>query len=263
MHRHHYNRKYRKNSHNYDPRRHTTPQLTLEIECVPKYTTAHKLREQLSDKYPTVHEDGSLPGYGAEIDISDNANTAPWTFARAAFDLHKHAKATSDCGLHCHIDARPLFANTAHHPRLASFHAWLAEHQDWFFSLIPQQRRHNSYCTRYTLRRNTTSSYYLPHAPAPYTDQRHTYLKPAFMSFRQHTQTIENRLHPGTLNTFKIYAWTLFNRDILRHLHSTKRFPPDPLKLAKHRAARAYLELRIATGGQPTRTEVHHLRSSL
>lgn len=94
------------------------------------------------------------------------------------------AEVNKTCGLHVHLDMRTR----------SSFQAYvnLIEKQTLLFSMVDKSRKHNNYCKR------SSKNYY---------DSSHHNAINGADAFEEH-QTLEVRMHHGTVDVREIYKWT-------------------------------------------------------
>lgn len=128
-----------------------------------------------------AHGDGSLGQYGAEFKILTPSRRIARKCASVLQDLWiRRAKITRRCGIHVHIDIRKIS-----YTRRAEVLKWLQATQDYWFTLVPASRRNNTYVAKIGTGANP---HYIWAHTTPY-------------------DTIEIRLHPATLNPFKLAGW--------------------------------------------------------
>lgn len=170
------------------------PHLGVELECIAPDSLIFKaLRAQ--GRIPC--SDGSLSGLGCEFKLCLAAKTAISKVPRFAGRLASlGATVNSSCGLHVHLDARGVTQE-----RKSLFLKWLEKIQDWLFSLMPPSRRCSTYC-----RRLPETGHY---AWANKTD----------------FNTIEIRIHGGSLNPHKIAGWLNVCNDLMTWLRNGVTLP--------------------------------------
>jgi Putative amidoligase enzyme len=117
------------------------------------------------------------------------------TFMKQVHNILKTIKASANksCGLHVHLDMRKRDA--------AKCFTNLVTSQDLLYKLVAKNRRRNSYCKK--VPKNTSiikdGEYRFLDVP------RHSAINP--QAVREHN-TIEVRLHHGTVDVKEIYNWT-------------------------------------------------------
>lgn len=158
------------------------PHIGVEIEC------EFRCERELQEAIPLGgHHDGSL-SVGAEFKICRPSTRIAADVRRLVKKLwERRARASTRCGLHVHIDARAV--STA---KQQEFMKWCQYTQGIWFGLMPASRRDNSYCHTIT---------------GSHCD-RHTWIHPTYYD------TIECRIHPGSVNPFKVAAWV----EVMIHL---------------------------------------------
>ncbi len=224
------------------------PHIGVEIEC--EATSSEALRV-MSAQSLRPHADGSLTSMGCEFKICVPENQTDKVIRFAGRLSECGAKITSDCGLHVHMDARGI-----RHDRQIQFLEWMQSQQDWIFSIMPPSRQNNHFCKKLS-----GSSHYWNHHYqwAHMTDYN----------------TIEIRVHGGTLNPHKINGWLSVCKDWMKWLRSGEELPPgwgevtpsgivdrtkpSPSWIASvfGPIAREYLQARQAGGGILAETQTH------
>jgi len=203
------------------------PHLGIEIECYAKTGGVYSALLALS-KAPS--DDNSLPVYGCEFKLLKPARTAASYAAKFVRRLSEvGAEVNSSCGLHVHLDARAV-----DYRRQAAFIDWLAKWQKWWFGIMPPSRRNNTY-----LRWLPDNTHYAWAHISPF-------------------ETIEIRIHGGTLNPHKVEGWISVCRCLLNLLRSDAELPALPAegvttefldRVFPDRVARAYIAAREAGDG--------------
>lgn len=167
-------------------------QIGVEIECLARDELGHRALSNVSNY---CCSDGSLDAFGAEIKIvAHESFVTKKTTAIAGRCATAGAYVDGTCGFHVHLDMRPVW----HVMRYDNVLRWLKRAEDLFFSAIPPSRRSSSFC------RPINGAFYQDH----YTWVNFTNL-----------QTLEIRVHPGTLNQNKIAGWL----DVCRQLGNLVR----------------------------------------
>lgn len=127
------------------------------------------------------------------------------------------ATVNPSCGLHVHLDMRKR------DPKAAYKNLFTA--QDALFSMVPLSRRHNTFCKKNTYKTVDAQGR---------TDSRYVAIN--VCSLREH-ETLEIRLHHGTVSTQDIECWAkllclIADSDLKRKVTSGKDLPKH-LKLNK------------------------------
>ena len=131
------------------------------------------------------------------------------------------AYANKTCGFHIHMDRRDIEQS-----RVDEMMQWFNAHESWFFALVPKRRRDGAYTRKLFTLRGTHYTW---------VNSRET--------------TVELRIHPGTANPSKAYAWTLYCASLVHHLHSGMSWHTHhPLDLAP-KISHQYLEERLNHDG--------------
>lgn len=153
------------------------PHVGVELEVV--YGTERDYKRGVTID---CHQDGSLGSLGAEYKLLAKSTEAPQAAAELAEELWKRrANVNRQCGLHVHLDTRQI-----NQERISKMLDWFQATQDVWYSLVPPSRRNNHYaCRMETYNRSS------------HTTWAHT------TSYN----TVEIRIHAGTLNPFKLIGW--------------------------------------------------------
>lgn len=209
--------------------------LGLEIEC---FATDHESHRGLLGQAVVPHADGSLPEYGCEFKLIGT----PVKLMKSAANLVRQIAAAGGqvsraCGLHVHIDARQVTRE-----RSREFVAWLASWEGFWFSIMPPSRNGNRYC--HPLTGGACDRY-------------------GWATFTRHN-TIEIRIHPGSLCPHKIAGWLNVMTGLMNLLHSNAVLPtmtatPSSAQLAAifNPVAMEYLHSRMANNGVLTSSNVN------
>lgn len=155
-----------------------------------------------------------------------------------------HARVNNDCGYHVHLGGyRNSYSNIKK--------VWLGYliMENMFFSTMPQSRRQNSYCLRFSkdytkesiLRQNNLprllSHFYEKQIRLKKSTPKDSYHFKRYYYVNLHVwlsrQTIEYRLHSGTTNAKKILAWAEINKKFTDWLTSKSTSIPDVLALTE------------------------------
>lgn len=155
-----------------------------------------------------------------------------------------NARAGIDCGFHLHLGGyRNSYFNIKK--------VWLGYliMENVFFSMMPKSRRNNNFCYRFTtdytvesiLRQNNLpkllSHFYERQIKIKSSTPKDSYHSKRYYYVNLHVwlsrQTIEYRLHSGTINATKILMWTELNKRFTDWLTSSKTSINDVLSLAE------------------------------
>lgn len=143
-----------------------------------------------------AHQDGSLPDHSAEFKVLAPATKIYKKAATLANELWaRRAKATRRCGLHIHVDCRNVSRKSKE-----GLYQWARATQDYWFSLMPPSRRENQYVLKLS---------------ADYSTHHYLWLH------ETNYDTMEVRLHPGTINPHKLEGWI----SAMIHLQNKLRDP--------------------------------------
>jgi hypothetical protein len=177
------------------------PHLGCELECVGPSAAIEKAMRSCGK---AAHHDGSLSaGIGCEFKFCRKVeHTIKDVCKFAEMMANVGATVNSSCGLHVHLDAR-----TVSESRRKNFLAWLKTWQDWWFRLVPKKRRNGTF----TQKIGGEQTYYSHYTWANMTRY----------------DTIELRLHPGTLNPHKLPAWLTVCWDMMNLLRDESKPLPD------------------------------------
>lgn len=177
------------------------PCLGVELEC---FATNDMILRALRSQHKTPHHDGSINNLGCEFKVclpADKAITWVPRFAERLASLG--ARVDSSCGLHVHLDARNILLQ-----HKMAFIQWLSTWETFWFSLTTPSRRpggdKHQYCK--TITNNYQNNHYV-------------------WANRMHQNTIEIRIHGGTLNKHKITGWLSAMADLLDLLRSQVPLP--------------------------------------
>lgn len=210
------------------------PHLGIEIECFAPDETVHRV---LLAQSLTPHSDGSLPSMGCEFKICAPVKQAVIRAHNLCGRLSSvGARVNRTCGLHVHIDARNVYYN-----RKQMFINWLYASESFWFALIPESRRNGKYCQslgRWLVCGRPQTVHLSWANISPY-------------------QTIEIRLHPGSINPHKVGAWMRVCNCLMELLHGEKPFPHYFVENRKEwmrhvfsdRLALEYVQARLSASG--------------
>jgi Putative amidoligase enzyme len=192
-----------KDKRDYSSRRYprsSVPHLGVEIECFARDSAAHRV---LLAQRATPCQDGSLPTYGCEFKVCLPARTAVQRVPLFAAKLASvGAVVNTKCGLHVHLDMRGV---SWFRRKLAI--DWLRRWQEYWFASMPPSRRDNDYVL--PIHEDGNGHYTWAH--------------------NTHYETIEVRVHGGTLNPHKIRPWLMLMADLMALIRSDRPLPELPI----------------------------------
>jgi hypothetical protein len=182
----------------------TTPRsakahLGIELEC---FAAEDHVHTAMLSQVVVPCSDGSLPSFGCEFKVCRPAAQAIKRAVRLVTKLQAAgARVNKSCGLHVHMDIRHV-----PNARVVAFLEWMKANQAWFFGLFPRSRQPgtNGYIGRMT-----------------YADSTDHYV----WCHRTHYNTIEIRIHGGTLNRHKLLGWLSAVKDLMELLRSSRELP--------------------------------------
>lgn len=196
--------------------------------------------------------DSSVEGDGgAEIKIiADSKRIGDKSADVAQRALIAGGKVNKKCGFHVHmsmpkvaesISGRPIFQPLTDQD-LRNIYPFLEGMQSVFFSLMPPSRRDNHYCRAFR--------------DGFYSLQDHH----SWVARGARTPTLELRIHPGTLNPWKVKAWIDVCKGLQKIVHSVMLGSPSKDAIdaregrfietfKKNSLARKYLDARMASNG--------------
>jgi hypothetical protein len=153
------------------------PHIGVEIEVV--YKDADSFRRGVGID---CHRDGSLGTYGAEYKVLAKSTVIASEVAELVQELWKRrARVNRSCGLHVHLDVRQI--GDARRTELLD---WMQRTEQAWFGLMPPSRCGSSYA-RLMTETNRNDHFTWAHVTS--------------------YNTVEIRLHGGTLNPYKIAGW--------------------------------------------------------
>lgn len=220
--------------------------IGMELECVVEH---YHQRASVCSVAPCVCPDGSLGENGLEIKTVADAKRIGDRGADIAQRAHlAGGKVNRTCGFHVHLsNPKDPFRN---HVRIGHYHAdnllpYVRGMEASMYNLIPSHRRDNTYCRPVTCADSLFSHY-------------------SWLSISERVPTIEVRLHPGTLNPWKVKAWADVCIGLQEILHSILGGEPSKnAELAKtgrfietfpaKSLARKYLQARLDSNGTLTK----------
>lgn len=172
----------------------------MEIECLPKEGESYeKIRsvERFAATDTSINE-------GVEYKICADARKIGDRGADVAQRARlAGARVDKRCGIHVHmsrpcllktITGRSLYVNTDS-TMLHRLYQLVSKIQPEFMAMIPNRRRDNEYCRAIN-------------SAGELTDHH------VWLSVSNQVPTMENRIHPGTLNPWKVKAWS----EVCKHL---------------------------------------------
>lgn len=209
-------------------------------------------RNSLFTVEPFVCYDASVAGdNGAEIKIiADSRKICDKSADTAQRARLAGGVVTTKCGFHVHMSmpkvmesygGRPIFASLDS-TNLQKLYPFLLGMQETFFNLVPNHRRDNEFCRAFS------DNWYS-------LEDHH-----GWIARGARTPTLELRIHPGTLNPWKVKAWLEVCKGLQKIVHSVLK--DDPSKDAidaregkfiqtfkKGTLARKYLDARMKGSG--------------
>lgn len=216
----------------------------MELECIGNRTG----NVNVVSKYPC--SDASLDSGGVEIKVVADVRK----IGDKAADIAQRARiaggtVTERCGFHVHM-SRPVEYVTIRGVQMYShigaaeadrLYPYLEGMQSTFFDMVPPKRRANSYCRSIHRSADMFEHY-------------------SWISISQRVPTIELRIHPGTLNPWKVKAWAEVCVGLQEILHSVLRGQPtEKAELARSgqlvrtfevgTLARKYIDARLQAKG--------------
>lgn len=157
-----------------------TSDLHVGVEIEVNYPCAETFRRGVGID---CHRDGSLGSYGAEYKLLAKSTRIVQEATELVQELWKRrARVDRKCGVHVHLDVRQLSR-----VRVDELLRWLRETQEVWFGLVPPSRRNNHYIKRIEANE--------------YLNGHYTWANPTSYD------TVEIRLHGGTLNPYKLAGW--------------------------------------------------------
>jgi hypothetical protein len=178
----------------------------MELECINPDGNRHALN--VVSKFPC--SDASLGDGGVEIKIVADAKK----IGDKAADIAQRARMVGGvinhkCGFHVHM-SRPVEYKTLRGVQMyqniggseaSNLYPYLRGMEATFMSMVPKHRRDNQYCRALSNANDIFDHYY-------------------WLSISTRVPTIELRIHPGTLNPWKVKAWAEVCAGLQTILHS-------------------------------------------
>lgn len=156
-----------------------TSDLHIGVEIEVNYPCSDTFRRGVGIE---CHRDGSLGNYGAEYKLLAKATNIVQEASELVQELWKRrARVDRKCGIHVHLDARQLSD-----ARRMELMTWLKATQEVWFGMMPPSRR---------------SSHYVQRIDDPRYATHYTWANVTSYN------TVEIRLHGGTLNPYKVAGW--------------------------------------------------------
>lgn len=209
-------------------------------------------RNSLFTVEPFICYDSSVSGDGgAEIKIiSDYKRMGDKSADTAQRARLAGGKVNRRCGFHVHMSmpkimesfsGRPIFMPMGE-STMRNIYPYLEGMQETFFKIVPNHRRDNEYCRAFN------DGWYS-------LNDHHCWIARG-----ARTPTIELRIHPGTLNPWKVKAWIEVCKQLQDIIHSVMKGQPSKEAeeaksgnflntLKKGSLARKYLDARMASNG--------------
>lgn len=218
----------------------------MELECV--NPAASRSAVNVVTKFAC--SDGSLDDGGVEIKIVADAKK----IGDKAADIAQRARIaggliTNKCGFHVHM-SRPVEYKSVRGVQIyqnigtaeaRNLFPYLKGMEPTFMEMMPNHRRDNQYCRAMRTESDMFEHYY-------------------WLSISNRVPTLELRIHPGTLNPWKVKAWAEVCQGLQAILHSVLAGKPsEAAELAKagnlvrtfpvNSLASKYVKARIAAKG--------------
>ncbi len=206
------------------------PHLGIEIEC----EFACERDRERAVSFARASKDSSLSECSAEFKLLSPKDRAVRLAKQLVHELwERGGRVSNRCGLHVHLDARQVSA-----VRVEELLDWAQRTQDTWFQMVPESRRNTHYIRR--------------------IEGRYDYSDHCVWMHKTHYDTVEVRLHPGTLNAHKIGGWITAMIHVMDRLHDLTYVLPNSGNAEKDFAdfwigapaiAREYIDARLAAGG--------------
>jgi len=184
-------------------------------------------------------EDGSLSSGGKEALVPPfriGDMKAEEKVHKAMDHLNKEGKVNKTCGYHCHLFFHPDL-NTTENIKKLMFGYIKAE--DFLFSMVPESRRDSPFCRKLSKevpasefmtcrgKNGVWSKYYKKVINKDCTNiPQEKYIEPRYYYLNLHSialrNTVEIRLHSGTVNFRKAMNWARINANYLKYLINPK-----------------------------------------
>jgi hypothetical protein len=189
--------------HDHAKPRSRAPHIGVEVEVEFHNETDRKRAVAYSSGGTTrgiATPDGSLSDCSAEFKLLCLQERAVTGMKKLVTELYnRRAHVSARCGLHVHLDMRGV-----PNSKIDDALVWMQATQEVWFSMIPPRRRHSGWCRRIDSH-NQRDHYTWAHA-TPYS-------------------TLEVRIHPGTLNPFKMEGWVTALMYLADRIRSDEPFP--------------------------------------
>lgn len=192
----------------------------MELECINPPTNGQALNVVTKFACP----DGSLDSGGVEIKIVADSKK----IGDKAADIAQRARivggfVTKKCGFHVHM-SRPIAYTSLRGVQMYqnigqveadNLFPYLKGMEPTFMEMMPTHRRDNQYCRALSTTSDMFEHYY-------------------WLSVSSRVPTLELRIHPGTLNPWKVKAWAEVCQGLQTILHSVLAGAPnEAAELAK------------------------------
>ena len=208
----------------------------VEIEANFEELNDYDITDKEELKHFTIVEDGSLDECGREFITCPLPNTTEGRNVLKTFcDTigKKYLSIDSTCGLHIHFFFHRDLVNKNNLEKIIIAYSNL---ENFFFDMNPKSRRNNNYCrslkcdlfrnmiTRYTIEEMLEDFYEMPIRDIERVPEdkyyKHRYFWVNFNSIF-YRNTIEIRLHSGSINYEKIINWYNIHRILLEYCISS------------------------------------------
>ena len=222
--------------------------IGVEIECYPEHGEHSEVEY---NGVWTAEDDGSLTDCNAGIEykspILDESNFEE-EITRFCTNYLCCASAPSDCGLHIHLGAKDL-----EFIELNNLMRYCYKYQEYFHSLVPQERRNNTYA--YTIppykKTKTVDEFAIEHygtiedfnksrdkhSPCGLSMTRYFWVNIHSVFYHR---TIEIRLHQGSIKGKEIVNWIKFWLLIIPIAIQNKKYWEAPEEIIKHNSRELY-----------------------
>lgn len=184
------------------PRANVKNPMGVEIECFNNDDV-----RKVTHVAQFVCRDGSLPSNGGEIKLcSPESRIEDLASDTVQRSLMVGNKVNKQCGLHVHMKINKIakereltrsryFVSTE---TAKAIYDVFRPMQEYFFDIMPESRKNNRYCKKLSSLESLCSHY-------------------SWISISEKYPTIEIRLHPGTMNPWKVKGWVNVCKQLRLH----------------------------------------------